>query len=85
MGVVLLKVVLLILLGVLTAFGALVELMFTLAFIGVCVWDLRHGEHDIGSSVVGAIICAFTTMLCVLVCWMWIDTAWPIVRAGLGI
>ena len=85
MGVVLLKVVLLILLGVLTALGALVELMFTLAFIGVCVNDLKHGEHDIGTSIVGATICAFTTMLCVLVGWMWIDTAWPIVRAGLGI
>lgn len=78
------KAVLLILLGMLIALGALVELMFTLAFIGVCVRDLRHGEHDIGSSVVCTIICALTTMLCVLVGWMWIDTAWPIVRAGLG-
>ncbi|KAB8292071.1 hypothetical protein [Bifidobacterium apri] len=79
------KAVLLILLGVLIALGTLMESMFTLAFIGVCVRDLEHGEHDIGTSVVGAIICAFTTMLCVLVGWMWIDIAWPIVRAGLGL
>ena len=52
------KAVLLILLGVFIALGTLMEVMFTLAFIGVCVRDLKHGEHDIGSSVVGAIICA---------------------------
>lgn len=79
------KAVLLILLGMLIALGALMELLFTLAFIGVCVRDLKHGEHDIGTSIVGAIICASATMLCVLVGWIWIDTAWPIVRAGLGI
>ena len=79
------KAVLLILLGMLIALGALMEFLFTLAFIGVCIRDLKHGEHDIGTSIVGAIICASTTMLCVLVGWMWIDTAWPIVRAGLGI
>lgn len=79
------KAVLLLLLGVLIALGALMESMFTLAFIGVCIRDLKHGEHDIGTSVVGAIICAATTVLCVVVGWMWIDVAWPIVRASLGI
>ena len=79
------KAVLFILLGVLMVLGTLMEAVFTLAFIGLCVLDLKHGEHDIGTSIVGAIICASTTMLCVLVGWMWIDTAWPIVRASLGI
>lgn len=79
------KAVLLLLIGVLLALGTLMEAVLTLAFIGVCVRDLKHGEHDIGTNLVGAIICAFTTVLCVLVGWMWIDTAWPIVRAGLGL
>lgn len=78
------KAVLLILLGVFIALGTLMEVMFTLAFIGVCASDLKHGEHDIGSGVVGAIICAWTTLMLVWAGWMWVEMAWPVVRAGLG-
>ena len=70
--------------GVFCALLTLMTLLFTLMIAGTVIHDIRKRYTDVGSGIVGILVCSLSFVFMLLVDWAWTSWAWAPITAYLA-
>lgn len=78
------KIGLMIFAGVFCMILTLLTLMFTLTIAWVVARDVRDHYTDVGSGIVGTLVCSVSFLIMLAVDWLWATWAWAPLTAYLN-